>query len=211
MALALNDIIEVSFRGTLFGQRILNTLHYVVSVAVGSGTTEDQLLHLASDIQGGLGSVPGLKSHFLDCIAIQYTLDTIRAQRVYPARTVFQEVTSGDVGQYVVADCKTPNIAASIFKRTATPGRMGVGRMQMAGVPDDGFSSGLINPGTIGVPLAIWAADMKLNFTTSAPVQTYGPCLYNPTGAGLRFSLITSTGVEDTLRTMHRRTLRVGE
>lgn len=210
MPLAANDVIELSFRGSLFGQRILNVMHYYVA-APGTGTPEQQLLALVSDIQAGTGSVAGLKSHFLDCIAIQYTLDSIRAQRVYPTRTVYQQVLSGDVGQWTTSDCQESNIAASILKRTLTPGRMGLGRMQMAGLATDAALQGMLNPANQAVPLAVWAADMLLNYVTSAPAVTFSPCLYNPTGAGLRFSPLVATVVEDTLRVMRRRTLRVGE
>lgn len=210
MSLALNDIVAVSFRGTLFGQRIINTLHYAVAVAA-TGTTEDNLKLITTDIQAGTGSIAGLKAHFLDCIAIQYTLDVIRAQRVYPARTVFQETVSGDVGQYSPSDCKNPNVSISVWKRSLTPGRMGVGRLQLAGLGYDAFLDGEVDPGTVGTFINTFAADVKTNYTTSAPVITLTPVLYNPTGAFPKFSIITSTGFETTARTMHRRTLRVGE
>lgn len=210
MPLAAGDVIAVSFRGTLFGTRILNILHYVVNVP-GTGTPEAQLQQVCDNIQAGAGAPNTLKNSFLNMIAVDYTLTEIRAQRVYPTRTVYKQAVSGDVGQYVPATCTAPNVAISMLKQTNTPGRMGIGRIQLGGVPSDAYVSGVLDPATTGANFLVLKADILSNFTTSTTLMTMNPCLFNPTAVGDKFSLLTGLILEDTIRVMHRRTLRVGE
>jgi hypothetical protein len=81
----------------------------------------------------------------------------------------------------------------------------------VGGIAADAYQNGSINPATIGVPAAVFKADMLASFTTSGPVVTFVPCLFNPTGAPDKFAVLNSTQIEDTVRVIHRRTLRVGE
>lgn len=209
MALAVNDIIQLSIRGTLFDQRIITVLHYAVNVsALGSDT--DQLKQLTADWAAGTGSLPGILSHMLDCQGIQYTCNAIRAQRVYPTRTIYMETNSGDTGAHA-DDCTTANIAASLLKRTFTPGRMGIGRVQLAGIPQTAYAAGNVDNVFLATKLIPWSTDLKSTYTTSVSPVTYVPCLYNPTGPGTKISPIVNVIPEQTVRTMHRRTLRVGE
>lgn len=208
MPLALNDVIQVTYRGTLFGQRILNILHYSVSV-VGTGTEYDQLSIFTSNLVTGGGSVD-LTLPFLACMAPEYFLEEIRAQRVYPTRTVFAFTLAGAFGQYATGT-ETTNIAASIEKRTLTAGRMGIGRIQLAGIPTAAMNNGEVSAAYKGTEMLNLANTMIQSITTTGPVVTFVPCLYNPTAPVNKFSPLFSCIPMDTLRTMHRRTLRVGE
>lgn len=209
MALALHDIVEVSFRGTLFGQRILNILHYVVNVTA-SGTTEAQLLRLAQDLVQGTGNPAGLETHWLDCFGVEYTLDEIRAQRVYPDRTIYQKFAANDVGTHA-SPMVSSNQATSLEKRTLTVGRKGIGRIQVVGPPQGEFANGVVGAVYLAGPIATLITDLKSSYTTSVGPVTYVPCLYNPTGAPDKYSVLFDIVPQDTLRTMHRRTVRLGE
>jgi hypothetical protein len=208
MALALGDVIQVSLRGTLYGQRILNVLHYSVAVA-GSGTDFDQIDILTSNLVTGGGSVDPLVP-FLNAIAPQYQLEEVRAQRVYPTRTIYAYTIDGRFGTYATGT-ETTNIAASLEKRTLTPGRMGIGRIQIAGVPTAAMDNGECSAAYKATELTDLAQALLLSITTSGPVVTYTPCLFNPTSPGAKFSPLFSIVVKDTLRTMRRRTVRLGE
>lgn len=208
MALAVGDVIQVSLRGTLYGQRILNVLHYSVAVA-GSGTDFDQLNILTSNLVTGGGSVDPLVD-FLAAIAPQYQLEQVRAQRVYPARTVYAYTIDGRFGTFATGTELT-NIAASLEKRTLTAGRMGIGRLQLAGIPTAAMDNGELTAAYKNAELSNLAQVLLLSITTSGPVVTYTPCLFNPTAAGAKFSPLFSIVINDSLRTMRRRTLRVGE
>ncbi|HWI70242.1 MAG TPA: hypothetical protein VNS88_18065 [Nitrospiraceae bacterium] len=209
MGLAVNDVLAVSIRGSLFSQRIITVLHYAVNVAA-TGTVEDNLLQIATDWTGGTGSRAGILSHMLDCQGVEYNCDEVRVQRVYPTRSIYMTHKANDPGAH--ADpCTTSNIAASLVKRTSTPGRKGVGRVQLAGIPQTAYADGLIDPVYAGLKLTPWCNDLISSYSTSGPVLTLVPVLYNPTAAPPRYSLIIQIFPEDTVRTMHRRTLRVGE
>jgi len=208
MALAVGDVIQVSLRGTLYGQRILNVLHYSVAVA-GSGTDYDQLSILTSNLVTGGGSVDPLVD-FLAAIAPQYQLVEVRAQRVYPLRTIYAYTIDGRFGTYATGT-ETTNIAASLEKRTLTPGRMGIGRLQLAGIPTAAMDNGELAAAYKATEMSNLAQKLLLSITTSSPVVTYTPCLFNPTAPVNKFSPLFSIVIQDSLRTMRRRTVRVGE
>lgn len=209
MALAVNDIIQVSFDGDLLGQRILSVLHYAVQ-SLGTSTNElANLTDLADTIETGGAGVP-IADKYLDAAAQNYTLQRIRTQRVSPARTIYVEAVRADTGT-IATDADLSNVAASLFKRTGTPGRMGIGRLQFAPIPKTKLVHGVLDSTYKTTELKDLADSMVLGITGAAFGTVYVPCLYNPTAAGLKFSQLFEVIVEDTTRTMHRRTLRVGE
>jgi len=208
MSLAVSDVIQVSLRGSLFNQRILTVLHYSVAVA-GSGTDYDQLSILTSNLVTGGGSADPVPQ-ILAAQAPEYTLEEIRAQRVYPTRTVYAFTGDGRSGTYATG-AETTNIAASFEKRTLTPGRMGLGRLQLAGIPTAAMNNGELTAGYLAAEASNVAQALLMGITTSGPVVTYTPCLYNPTGPIFKFSPLFSVVPMTSLRVMRRRTLRVGE
>lgn len=206
--MALGDVVQVSFRGTLFAQRILNIFHYSVSVT-GTGTVAEQLQALANGFTiDALG--PVFMTDFLACLGPSYTLDEVRTQRVYPTRTIYAVATADEPGTFAT-DTELPNIAASILKRTETPGRMGIGRTQLAGIPTAAYANGEVTDAYRTGQLASFALDMMQSLNEPARAVTYTPCIYNPTAPVDKFSPIVLTIPQRSLRTMHRRTLRVGE
>jgi hypothetical protein len=206
--MAVNDIVAVSFRGTLFSQRILNIFHYVVSVA-GTGTVVEQLQAFANGfIVDALGC--NFQTDFLACLAPSYVLDEVRTQRVYPTRSIYTTATADVPGTYAT-DTEVANIAASILKRTETPGRMGIGRVQLAGIPTAVYENGGLTNAYANGQLSNLATDMLFSLTEPARTVTYVPCLYNPSSTGEKFSVLSAATPQLSLRTMHRRTLRVGE
>jgi len=206
--MAVGDIVQVSFRGTLFDQRILNIFHYVVNVA-GTGTVVEQLSAFANGfIVDALGT--NFQTEFLNCLAPSYTLDVVRTQRVYPTRSIYAQATADTPGTFAT-DTEVSNIAASILKRTETPGRMGIGRVQLAGIPTAAYENGSLSNAYLTGVLTNFATDMVQSLTEPARGVTFVPCLYNPTAAGDKFSVIVAATPQSSIRTMHRRTLRVGE
>lgn len=208
MALATNDVIQVSFRGTLYGQRILNILHYAV-VSAPSGSTIDQLEGLANSMANNTGSVQPV-AKLLAVLSTDFTLDDVRTQVVYPTRTLYTQIASGATGA-VEMTAGTANMAVSILKRGVDGGRKGVGRMQIAGVPQGQAALGKWDFSGVLTDWADLRAALAASFTSASPVVTMTPVIYNPTGAGLKFQAIWSWTQEDTVRTMHRRTVRLGE
>jgi len=209
MALALSDVISVTIRGDLFGQTILTILHYAVSVPVAGGTVFGDLTDIAHTIGAGLGGVV-IKDTYLAAAGPQYTLQRVRAQRVAPTRSVYADDIVGESGTHADAT-KTVNVAASILKRSETPGRMGLGRVQYGPIPGTKLTAGDLDAGYVAGELTDLANALAANLTTAARVITLVPVVYNPAAASPFFSVITSWVVQSAARTMHRRTLRLGE
>jgi len=208
MAVAVNDIFQVTLRGDLLSQEILSVLHYRVNI-LGTASTEATFLADLADTLNASGAGCPLVDKYIAAAGNNYTLQAVRAQRVYPARTVYVEAVSGTPGGQAGA-CLTANNAASIFKRTNTPGRMGVGRLQYGLVPGLKYTGGTIENVYKTGPLLDVASAVIFTFVTTLFTTEMRPCLYNPNAVGPKFSDLFVTGVEDTARTMHRRTLRVG-
>jgi len=208
MALAVGDVIQVSLRGSLFAQRILTILHYSVAVSSG-GSDYDQLSILTSNLVTGGGSTDPIPQ-ILAAQAPEYTLDEIRAQKVYPTRTIYALTGDGRSGTYATGT-EVTNIAASFEKRTLTPGRMGIGRTQLAGIPTAAMNNGELTAGYLAAEASNVAQALLMGITTSGPIVTFAPCLYNPTGPTNKFSPLFSVVPMSSLRVMRRRTLRLGE
>jgi hypothetical protein len=207
MALSIDDILEITFRGSLFGQTILNVTHYVVNVT-GAGNTLDQLQEIATDIGNDTVTSPILID-WRPAVTNQFTFDEVRVQRVYPARTIYMRSLPNVQGQYV-GTCPSANIAASIQKRGVNSGRTSNGRIQIAGVPREGMVDGEIDIAGYGVLLAQLRDKLALGQTTTLTPITIVPVIFNPNLPNPKYQLISSWLVQTTLRTMHRRTLRLG-
>jgi len=88
---------------------------------------------------------------------------------------------------------------------------MGIGRVQLAGIPTAAYSNGALTDAYRTGVLSNFSNDMILSATEPARAVTYVPCIYNPTAPTDKFSVLVSATPQSSLRTMHRRTLRVGE
>lgn len=208
MALAVGDILSVQLRGFLFAQRILNVLHYRVAAAVAGGT-DAQVLHLANVIGAGLGGNL-FKTRLLAATAVDYSLASVRAQRVWPTRTAYQDYVVGENGTIDVK-CSSANIAASLQKRTGTPGRKGVGKFQLAGIVDNVMDNGELNVDYRTDQLGDLSTEINGEVVGTTYLISWLPVLFHPSEGADPYSLLTNVIPQSSVRTMHRRTLRVGE
>jgi len=208
MAVAVDDIIQISIRGGLFSQRILTVLHYRITVA-GSGSTDDNIQNIATDFAGG-ATAQQVMDNYMAAVAAQLVITEVRAQRVYPVRTVYKPVAVSRSGSQA-NDCTLSDIAMSIAKRTNRPGRHGIGRWQVAGLPFDAYVAGQLTDAYRTGAGSDLAQAMLVPWTTvTGTAISLTPTLYNP-DVTPHFSDLVSASPEDTVRTMHRRTVRVGE
>jgi len=208
MALAVNDVIQVSLRGTLFGQRIINVLHYVVNQTT-LGITQLQLDDIAVSIATDTGSV-AIVGQLLATVSNAYTIDAVRAQRVSPARTIYSEALPNLPG-LLAGQPNTANIACSLTKRGANAGRTGQGRFQLAGLPAAAWIAGTLDVGTFGPNLSTFRDTLVASYNPANFAMVLAPCIFNPTLAPPHFQVINSIIIKETARTMHRRTLFLGE
>lgn len=203
---AIGDVFRVTYFQSLFDQRILNVFYLRCTVAPTGGVSYyDATANLAARL-GDDGIAP--VQNWLPIVGDELEFNFCRAQRVYPTRDIYAQETMGVDGSH--ADPATmSNDAMSVEKRTLTFGPQGIGRMQLAGVPASTITAGKFS-GAYQVAVQSFADTFLGDITVAADSSKYRFCLFNGTAATADddyFDMI----VHDTVRTMHRRTLRVGE
>ncbi len=204
--MAVGDVIEATFKATLGGQTILTVLHYRVTVAPGGGSAESELQDLANTMADPINS-PFLQGYQL-AVCPQLFINYVRCQKVKPARTIFRQADVNLPGLFDDTS-RVTNIAMSIEKQTATLGRKGIGRCQIAGIPDGEIAAGKIS----GVYITGVFGGFNAGLTTPQKFTPTGagrcvPCL--PASNGTAAYDVISAVAYDTVRTMHRRTVGLG-
>lgn len=203
--LNINDVVSVSYRGRVLGQRTVNTLHYRITTASTNANT------LAALSSWGLAYSTGPVSPTLPLLAAMpqnWVLEQIRVQRVYPVRSAYIDFQDGRPGQIAV-DAETTNINATITKRTPSGTRNGIGSFHAPAMPADGFLNGQLTA-AYDVLTNAYAVRFINPFTDAVELTQGTPIVYNRAFPGLSWDL-TSTIVQQTLRVMRRRTVGVGE
>lgn len=209
MSLQVGDILLMNCVGQLLDQTIINTSHYVCNTAGPSGPTDEQVLHLANVVGNGLGGNV-FKDKLLAAVTPEYTLQQVTAQRIWPTRTYMQTYEVGAPGTMAPGVCTSANYAVSITRRSDSATRDGQGRWQLAGAPASRMNAGLWNLLYREGEVLDFANQLKTNVNGTTFPITWVPCLYTPGNLPSRYRIIVAVNVHDTIRTMHRRTLRVG-
>lgn len=172
MALQVDDVIRVDYRGTCYGQRIILTTGYRVTVnfTAGGSVSADLGLILNTIALGGVNDVP---TFYLQCLQNAYTLEEVRAQVVFPIRSAYRSVfyaadNAGSGGVGTVA-----NDSAAITLRGPLAGRKNVSTKHIGPVPDSVSANGLLtNPYKVKLQALINALG-----TTMTPAGNPGRCL----------------------------------
>lgn len=205
MAISVNDVIRVTYFERLFEQRLLTVLHLRCVAAPAAGTTDAVALQNVANRFGDVAQAP--LTSWRPLIAADLVWDEVRAQKVFPTRTVYQKDAIGVAGTH--ADpCEMPNLAMSIEKRTLHAGRKGVGRIQMGGVPNSVIENGMFTVGYLNAAQLCWESILG-DITIAADSSIYRVCLWDGDTVTSEDDLF-DVQAKDTVRTMHRRTLRVG-
>lgn len=206
MAIVINDVIRVTYWQRLFSQRVLTVLHMRCTTAPGAGTDDFTALNNLSQVLAA--PTDPLMSKWRALVAPDLLFDEVRSQKVYPSRSVYGSSAMGYTGTFA-GTANTANIAASIEKRSSVPGRRGIGRVQMAGVPTVALVSGSFTSAYLTAVRTAW---LEMLIAVASPVDgaVYQTCLWGGLQTGPSTDLI-DVQAKDTVRTMHRRTVRVGE
>lgn len=206
MTMAPDWIIQVTYRDELYGQTILTTHHLAV---VDPPATVDDLAALQA-LADLLGDAAGV---FVDDWSAELTEDVTRkacrCQVIYPVRGVYREKVVADTGD-LPGPAAPANLALSVTRQTSLPGRRGVGRVQLAGLPMSGLVAGVWSGGA-----QLAAKDAMDNFVGFLNEPTFGALyrwvVYNKgLGLGSNYAPVQNWVPQDTGRTMHRRTVRLG-
>lgn len=204
-----NSVILVTFFGNCNGQRIINTFHYRCSVA--NVPTTDYSAYMDA-FTGVILGATNLVPLFLACMPANYTLEKVRTQPVFPTRLRYISTPLTASGTFPGGFlCNAQNTAASIKRVSGAIGPKGVGRIQCV-LPDGQASGGtLIDVNNYISALQDLGGQFLLNVVTTTPTQTWVPTLFGPSYTSTGVNDLINWEVEDTVRTMHRRTSFLGE
>lgn len=199
------DVYEVTFRGSLDGQLILNTFHYGCSVVGGIPTPTT----FAAAMDASISAAGGLASKFLACCPAAYVLNFIDYQDVAPVRYVKNTIahgTGGTSGQ----DASTANLAGTVTRRGDLARRSNIGSLHVPYPNLDPGASGGLTSAALNTALNALALSMTLTLVLGGGVGTITPVLWK---RPLATSVvpITQAFAQRTLRVMRRRTVGVGK
>lgn len=207
MAIGVDDVIKVAFYSRLYSQRILNVLHYRVAEITGA-PSEGLWLQSAANAFSFTAIGGTLQTELIANMSLDVTVDTVRVQKVFPEPSIYYEDIIGLQGS-LTGTAGTANVAASISKRTETPGRRGIGRLQLAGIQQIDYVAGILTSTAIARLVGL-ADAMKATVTVAVGTTLLAPILFHGPGATTVFSDVVDTQVQTTVRDMRRRTVGVG-
>lgn len=204
------DLFKVIFFQRMFGQRIMNVLHYHCTAAPSPALDRFEacisIANTLTDTVSLLTDMRELQSHVLThtSIRVQYIKETTNTYPFYEQLINLPGTRS--------ADANLCNVALSIEKRAefnpAHP-RQGIGRLQLAGVPDNTFSSGLFSSAYLDDTNAL-TTDL-LNELTVGTGGVVVPCIVHKTAGQWVENNLFGTLARPEIRDMRRRTVGVGE
>ena len=201
---SVGDVVECSIVASMNSQRILQVRHYIVSVSSGSTDFRDAVPLLQTNADGIDGWIAAWKE------AVATTVVDIRSrwQIIAPVRKppIYGPDMSTKTGN-VTGQPMPQNIAAFIELTTDTAGRKGHGGIHVPGQIYDDGSNGQWGQDTLD-RLDALGSRLK-NEVTGGGITMY-PVVYsrqNPTTSPKIVDWVSM----NTVRTMRRRTVSVGE
>lgn len=210
MPIAVDDVFLCSTIGECAGQRIQNTFYYYIKQIDPGATYTDLEAQQALNVSLFSDTAGNLKDKLMACLPMNYNLRETWVQKVFPARyrkTVDAQTDAGDI----TIEALATNIAAVIGRYGAEGNRHNIGSLHVGPLPtsDDYFGNGVLSV-TYRPTLIALADQLKADVTIgSGTLVTFGPCLFAAVGTPVKQPII-ATALQDTVRTMRRRTVRVG-
>lgn len=210
--LAVNDIIEVKARGTLFAQQMLNVFHFRLSVIPTSPDYQTGMVDLLSAIDGSM-----FQTKFLACCPNEYTLQDWTVQRVSPAREIYYRKFEGVIGTGGAGNPAQDVNAVLTFRsehvNNHTPGVFtnegGTGGCHFPGIPSSSAVGGLITAG-YATTVGAFGDQLLIGFAPTLG-GVYLPCIWNRKATGQPKSKdVIQTVVQPEVRVMRRRTVGRG-
>jgi hypothetical protein len=199
------DILQVSFRGLVYGQRMITILHYRAEEFSTTTELQQTYIQTAAQLQGGAGTP---HQEYMDCLASSYTNAQMRVQKIYPTRMIHRTFTAATVIGQVSGAALSPGTSGSITKRGEVANRHSIGGVRMPAVPLAWSVDGMLSA-TGTVQYADFASTLTQLLTLTGGL-VLKPIIFNRT-TPVDSQSITTLIVQDTIRTMSRRVLRRGE
>lgn len=201
------DIVQITLYQTFCGQRLMNVFHARVDGLAAPVDYNTWASAVANELSLGFNT-GHLWHQWAGMVSSDLKFESVRVQRVNPSREIyFQSIVN--VNGSATTPVTTPNLALSVTKRTTYAGRRGVGRVQIGGVDPAQMTSGEW-AGTY-----ITAAVSAMLWLITPYASTAGACnlvwvLFDKAGIPV-YNDIINIVAQTTVRTMHRRTVRLGE
>src|SRR5690242_7674685 len=134
MGLLNNDVLQMSFRGLAFGQRIILTQSWQVIGDWGVATTVQQDLTTLANGVAPAGAFD-IASSYLACLAPQYLLTEVRWQRIKAIRSAYVSIATAFPGTHA-SPATVANDSGALTMRGDFAGRSYVGTKHIGPAPD---------------------------------------------------------------------------
>jgi len=202
------DTFRVTVRMRQAGQRLLMVLHARPFTILVNGYDD-----AAQNFADSLASAISLSTFWEDVRAEQsdeLAYESVVVQRVALDREVQKIAPLASITGESEEEAMPPNVAMSVTKRTNVPGRHGVGRVQIPGLPETGTSAGLWSgPLVTAIQNGVEAALLTLFVDQNGNEWQW--TLFDPESVFDAHPDILTVEAHATVRTMHRRTVGLGE
>jgi len=207
-AIEVGDVIQVSWVGDCFGQRVMMVRHYVCDVAADPLTTTvlGNLNALLGEL--GIGGGEDITTDYLACLPPSYSLTYVQAQRINPERSAWvRDASDAGPGTHN-DDTERSNVSCCITMQSDRGGRDQHSNVLLGPSPVTAAVNGEVSVAYKALMTAL-AEDLKLPTTPVAVGNgSYTPVIYHPDNGLVDF--ITHYTVQDTSRVVRRRTVRLG-
>lgn len=202
----LDDVLEVSISMRQFEQRILSVFHYKITEA--GAPVDGVALITAFDAEFNNAAAGKFLNAYAGCIHVSCSIQAVVYQWVSNTRRARVVKTPVITGGVLAGTACPPNVAAAITKRSETATRHGVSTLHMPALLIENIDLGrLTDPGKDLYDTLL--PRLSGTITTGGGV-VLSPVIFNRQNP-VTSIVITAAQAQSTVRTMHRRTVGVGE
>lgn len=199
-------ILEVSIRGTYDSQRFISLFHYKYELPSGD-TNGILLINTINPLFNSADAGTVLKE-YTDCLNEQAVVEEVVYQWVQPTRRARVVKSPVIANGAVLGDGAPPNLAMSLTKRSDVAGRHGVGTLHMPALTAANYNRGrftLLGQDLYGPLQTAILSPLNIEFG-----ENMVPIVYDRV-VPANSAEITTVVNNQTVRTMHRRTVGLGE
>lgn len=209
MPVGVNDVWRLQIAGTCFSQRIRFTHGYIVTATVAPPSESTFRDFFLNHVRGGVGGTDILETLYRDLMPTSYILDYWEVQQIRPIRFAYGRATRAVPGLHA-DDTNATNQAVALTLKSEYAGRWAQSNKHIGPIPQ---SAAVQQDGEI---TAAYKAKVELfGAALLTPLTVAGvtlqPCIIHPEGEHLGTTPLLTQVQQLTLRTMRRRTVRVGE
>lgn len=207
MPLSINDVVQVTFKSDYQNNVILLVHHWRVGTPPGTGTVAENLDEICANFASDAAGTP--MKVYKDCLGDNVTINTVRAQRVSAVRSPYVQravTIAGAAGSNATA----PNIACVVTRNTLLTGQSQISNSHIGPMGAARYADGKVTLAQLAL-MSAFGVRFRQNVILTPSGAILQPGIYHPANApGLDFSVVVGERLQDSVRTMHRRTLGLG-